>query len=58
MAKENKNSEKLQIPVRQSQSSSSGIGPALGQHGVNIEQFVTSSTRPLREKGADIIPWK
>ena len=55
MAKKIKTVVKLQIPAGKSQSGSP-IGPALGQHGVNIGEFVSKFNEATREKGTDIIP--
>lgn len=32
------------------------VGPALGQHGVNIQEFVTKFNEMTRDMGGDIIP--
>lgn len=46
---------KLQIPGGAA-NPAPPIGPALGQHGVNIGDFVSKFNEATREKGADIIP--
>ena len=46
---------KLQIPAGKA-TPAPPIGPALGQHGVNIGEFVSKFNEATREKGTDIIP--
>ena len=55
MAKKIKTVVKLQIPAGKA-NPAPPIGPALGQHGVNIGDFVSKFNEATREKGADIIP--
>ena len=55
MAKKIKTVVKLQIPAGKA-NPAPPIGPALGQHGVNIGEFVSKFNEATREKGADIIP--
>lgn len=55
MAKKIKTIVKLQIPAGKA-NPAPPIGPALGQHGVNIGDFVSKFNEATREKGADIIP--
>ena len=55
MAKKIKTVVKLQIPAGKA-TPAPPIGPALGQHGVNIGEFVSKFNEATREKGADIIP--
>jgi len=55
MAKAIKTIIKLQIPAGKA-NPAPPIGPALGQHGVNIGDFVGKFNEATREKGNDIIP--
>ena len=55
MAKKIKTEVKLQIPAGKA-NPAPPIGPALGQHGVNIGDFASKFNEATREKGADIIP--
>jgi len=55
MAKKVKTILKLQIPAGKA-TPAPPIGPALGQHGVNIGDFVNKFNEATREKGTDIIP--
>lgn len=55
MAKKIKTVVKLQIPAGKA-TPAPPIGPALGQHGVNIGEFVSKFNDATREKGTDIIP--
>lgn len=55
MAKAIKTIIKLQIPAGKA-NPAPPIGPALGQHGVNIGDFVGKFNEATREKGTDIIP--
>ena len=55
MAKKIKTVVKLQIPDGKSHAGSADP-PALGQHGVNIGEFVSKFNEATREKGTDIIP--
>ena len=55
MAKKIKTVVKLQIPAGKA-NPAPPIGPALGQHGVNIGDFVSKFNEATREKGTDVIP--
>ncbi|MBI2175512.1 MAG: 50S ribosomal protein L11 [Parcubacteria group bacterium] len=55
MAKPIKTIIKLQIPAGKA-TPAPPVGPALGQHGVNIGDFVNKFNEATREKGGDIIP--
>ena len=55
MAKPIKTIIKLQIPAGQA-NPAPPIGPALGQHGINIQDFCTKYNNATKEKGGDIIP--
>ncbi len=55
MAKKIKTIVKLQIPAGKA-TPAPPIGPALGQHGVNIGEFVSKFNDATRDKGTDIIP--
>lgn len=55
MAKKIKTIVKLQIPAGKA-NPAPPVGPALGQHGVNIGEFVSKFNEATREKGTDIIP--
>ncbi|MDD5032832.1 MAG: 50S ribosomal protein L11 [Candidatus Pacebacteria bacterium] len=55
MAKEIKTILKLQIPAGKA-NPAPPVGPALGQHGVNIGDFVNKFNEATRDKGTDIIP--
>lgn len=55
MAKKIKTIVKLQIPAGKA-NPAPPIGPALGQHGVNIGDFVNKFNEATREKGTDVIP--
>lgn len=55
MAKPIKTVIKLQIPAGKA-TPAPPIGPALGQHGVNIGDFVNKFNEATREKSGDIIP--
>ncbi len=55
MAKKIKTIIKLQIPAGKA-NPAPPIGPALGQHGLNIGDFVNKFNEATREKGNDIIP--
>ena len=46
---------KLQIPAGKA-NPSPPIGPALGQHGINIGDFVNKFNEATKELGGDIIP--
>jgi large subunit ribosomal protein L11 len=53
--KEPKTVVKLQIKAGQA-NPSPPVGPALGQHGVNIQEFCTKFNDGTKDKGGDIIP--
>lgn len=55
MAKAIKTIVKLQIPAGKA-NPAPPVGPALGQHGVNIGDFVGKFNEATKEKGSDIIP--
>jgi len=55
MAKKVKTIVKLQIPAGKA-NPAPPIGPALGQHGVNIQEFCTQFNSKTKDKGGDIIP--
>ena len=55
MAKEIKTILKLQIPAGQA-NPAPPIGPALGQHGVNIAEFCKQFNDITKDMGGDIIP--
>ena len=55
MAKVIKTIVKLQIPAGKA-NPAPPVGPALGQHGINIGEFVSKFNEATREKGTDIIP--
>lgn len=55
MAKEILNTLKLQIPAGKA-TPAPPIGPALGQAGINIGEFVTKFNAETADKGGDIIP--
>src|SRR3989338_1778130 len=55
MAKEIKARLKLQIPAGQA-NPAPPIGPALGQHGVNIQEFCTKFNEATKANMGDIIP--
>jgi large subunit ribosomal protein L11 len=55
MAKQIKTHLKLQIPAGQA-TPAPPIGPALGQHGVNIGEFVKQFNDATKEKTGEIIP--
>ena len=46
---------KLQIPAGKA-TPAPPIGPALGQHGLNIGEFVSKFNEDTKDKGDDIIP--
>jgi large subunit ribosomal protein L11 len=46
---------KLQIPAGQA-NPAPPVGPALGQHGVNIQEFCTKFNEKTRDKMGDITP--
>ena len=55
MAKPIKTIIKLQIKAGQA-NPAPPIGPALGQHGLNIQQFCTQFNEATKNKSGDIIP--
>ncbi len=55
MAKKIKTIIKLQIPAGKA-TPAPPIGPALGQHGLNIGDFVAKFNEATKDKGDDIIP--
>lgn len=55
MAKKIKTMIKLQIPAGQA-NPAPPIGPALGQHGVNIAEFCQKFNAKTKDKMGDIIP--
>lgn len=55
MAKEVTATIKLQVPAGQA-TPAPPVGPALGQHGVNIGQFVSQFNEATREQMGTIIP--
>ena len=55
MAKLIKTIVKLQIPAGKA-NPAPPVGPALGQHGVNIQQFCAQFNEATKDMGGDIIP--
>lgn len=55
MAKKIKTIIKLQIPAGKA-NPAPPVGPALGQHGLNIGEFVSKFNDATKDKGSDIIP--
>ncbi|MEK7122057.1 MAG: 50S ribosomal protein L11 [Patescibacteria group bacterium] len=55
MAKKIKTVIKLQIPAGKA-NPAPPIGPALGQHGLNISEFCAKFNDATKDKGNDIIP--
>ncbi len=55
MAKKIKTIIKLQIPAGKA-NPAPPVGPALGQHGVNIQDFCVKFNERTKDKGDDIIP--
>ena len=55
MAKKIKAIVKLQIPAGQA-TPAPPIGPALGQHGLNIQEFCSRFNEATKDKSGDIIP--
>ena len=55
MAKKVKTIIKLQIPAGKA-NPAPPVGPALGQHGLNIQEFCTKFNEQTKDKGSDIIP--
>jgi len=55
MAKKEKVKIKLQIPAG-SANPAPPVGPALGQHGVNIQDFCSQFNEKTKDKKGDILP--
>lgn len=55
MAKKIKTIIKLQIPAGKA-NPAPPVGPALGQHGLNIQEFCVKFNEQTKDKGTDIIP--
>jgi large subunit ribosomal protein L11 len=55
MAKKIKTIIKLQIPAGKA-NPAPPVGPALGQHGLNIQEFCTKFNDQTKDKAGDIIP--
>jgi large subunit ribosomal protein L11 len=55
MAKKIKTIIKLQIPAGQA-NPAPPVGPALGQHGLNIQEFCQKYNEATRDKMGDVIP--
>lgn len=55
MAKEIKTVVKLQIAAGKA-NPAPPVGPALGQHGLNIQDFCTKFNEATKDKGGDVIP--
>lgn len=55
MAKKIKTVIKLQIPAGKA-NPAPPVGPALGQHGLNIQEFCLKFNAATKDKGDDIIP--
>jgi large subunit ribosomal protein L11 len=55
MSKPVKTTIKLQIPAGQA-NPAPPVGPALGQHGLNIQEFCTKFNEATKDKIGDIIP--
>ncbi|GBE16414.1 50S ribosomal protein L11 [bacterium BMS3Abin15] len=55
MAKQVKTVIKLQIPAGKA-NPAPPIGPALGQHGLNIQDFCAKFNEATKDKGGDITP--
>lgn len=55
MAKKIKTIIKLQISAGKA-NPAPPVGPALGQHGLNIQEFCTKFNEATKDKGGDIIP--
>ncbi len=55
MAKKIKTLIKLQIPAGKA-NPAPPVGPALGQHGLNIQEFCTKFNEATKDKMGDIIP--
>lgn len=46
---------KLQIPAGKA-NPAPPVGPALGQHGLNIQEFCSAFNEKTKDKGGDVIP--
>ena len=55
MAKKVKTTIKLQIKAGAA-NPAPPVGPALGQHGLNIQDFCSKFNEATKDKGGDIIP--
>jgi len=55
MPKKIKTILKLQLPAGKA-TPAPPVGPALGQHGLNIQEFCTQFNNKTKDKGNDIIP--
>ncbi len=55
MAKEGETIVKLQIKAGQA-NPAPPVGPALGQHGVNIQEFCNQFNEKTKDLGGDVIP--
>lgn len=55
MAKEIKTNLKLQIQAGKA-NPAPPVGPALGQHGINIQEFCVKFNEATKEMGGDIVP--
>ncbi len=55
MAKKVKTVVKLQIPAGKA-TPAPPIGPALGQHGLNIQDFCTRFNAETKDMGGDVVP--
>ncbi len=55
MPKEVKTIIKLQIKAGQA-NPAPPVGPALGQHGLNIQDFCTKFNEATKDKGGDLVP--
>ena len=55
MAKPIKTTVKLQIKAGQA-NPAPPVGPALGQHGLNIQDFCVKFNEATKDKGGDVIP--
>jgi large subunit ribosomal protein L11 len=55
MAKKIKTIIKLQIPAGKA-NPAPPVGPALGQHGLNIQEFCIKFNEATKDKGSNIIP--
>lgn len=55
MSKPVKTIIKLQIPAGQA-NPAPPIGPALGQHGLNIQEFCTRFNEATKDKSGDVVP--